>query len=100
MLEIPTEGENPYVVAAQESLSIAEQSLRQAETANQRAPGAISEGEVARRQAEVNLARTRLEVAKQLVGADPLEIARWQILQLQEDVHNLRFRMQLMQYRN
>jgi hypothetical protein len=41
-----------------------------------------------------------LEVAKLLENADPLETARWELLQLQEEVHDLRYRVRLLQYRN
>jgi hypothetical protein len=93
-------GENPYMMAAKESLKFAEENLQQATNANARAAGAVGAAEVERRQADVELAKAKLEVAKLLDGVDPLEITRWELLQLQEDVHDLRSRMRLLQYRN
>lgn len=94
------QGENPYLAAAKISLAYAEESVQEAKTANARAPGAVSQGEVERRQADVELAKAKLEVAKLLENADPLEITRWELLQLQENVHDLRYRVRLLQYRN
>lgn len=100
MLGAVRQGENPYVLSAKDSLAFAEEAVRQANTANARAPGAVSRGEVERRQADVDLAKAKLEVAKLMDNADPLEIARWELMQLQEDVHDLRYRVRLLQYRN
>lgn len=93
-------GENPYIMSAKESLTFAEENLAQAKNANARAAGAVGRTEVELRQADVELARAKLEVAKLMDGVDPLEIARWELLQLQEDIHNLRNVVRKLQYRN
>ncbi|MCC7085147.1 MAG: hypothetical protein IT427_09080 [Pirellulales bacterium] len=100
MLGTKPEGENPYVLAAKEALTYAEDSLRKAGLVNARAPGAVSAGEVERREAEVEMAKAQIAVAKLLDDADPLEIARWELMQLQQSVHDLRYRVRLLQYRN
>jgi hypothetical protein len=93
-------GENPYTMAAKESLTFAEENLAQANNANARAPGAVGRTEVELRQADVELARAKLEVAKLMDGLDPIEVTRWELLQLQSDIHNLRTIMRKLQYRN
>jgi hypothetical protein len=93
-------GENPYAMSAKESLTFAEENLAQANNANARAPGAVPRPEVELRQATVELARAKLEVAKLMDGGDPLEVTRWELLQLQADIHNLRAVVRKLQYRN
>jgi hypothetical protein len=92
--------DNPYTLAAKDALSFAEENLQQAQTVNSRVPGAISKAELDRRQADVDLAKARLQVAGLLGKVSPQEAAQWELLQLQEDVHDLRFRVRLLQYRN
>lgn len=92
--------ENPYVALAKQSLDFAEESLQQAQDANARAPGAVSPAEVDRRQAEVEVARARLQMADLLNDASPRDRMEWQMLQLLGDVHNLRQQVRLLQYRN
>jgi hypothetical protein len=92
--------DNDYVPAAQDAVSYAEEMLKQAQEANARVPGAISQPELVRRQADVEVARAQLEVAKLLNTAAPMEVAEWELLQLQGDVHELQFRVRLLQERN
>lgn len=92
--------QNPYELAANDAIRSAQQNLDQALKANARAPGAVSEGEVKRRRAQVAIAEARAAVAKHLPNASPMEVARWEILQLQEAVNDLQNRVQLLQYRN
>jgi hypothetical protein len=98
--EKPDPKDNPFLKAARDAIATAEQNLQQAQNANARVPGAVSDGEVERRKAEVDIAKSRLEVANFLDVASPMEVARWEILQLQEAVNNLQNRVQLLQYRN
>jgi hypothetical protein len=93
-------GENPYSMSAKESLTFAEENLAQANNANARAPGAVPRPEVELRQATVELARAKLEVAKLMDGVDPLEVTRWELLQLQADIQNVRAVVRKLQYRN
>jgi hypothetical protein len=95
-----TGADSPYTLAAKDALVFAEDNLKQAQTVNSRVPGAISKAEMDRRQADVDLAKARLQVAGLLSQATPLEAAQWELLQLQEDMHDLRFRVRLLQYRN
>jgi hypothetical protein len=92
--------ESPYMMAAKDALSFAEENLQQAQNVNARVPGAISKAELDRRQADVDLAKARLQVAGLLNKTTPLEATQWELLQLQEDLHDLRFRVRLLQYRN
>src|SRR5262245_47679761 len=88
--------EAPYQIAARDGLAAAEVSLKQAMDENTRVPGTIDKAEVARREAEVELARARLEVCQQLVKATPEQQMQWGILVLQEEVHGLRFAVELL----
>jgi hypothetical protein len=94
------EKDNDYIPAAKDAISYAEEQLKLAQEANARVPGAVSKPELERRQAEVEVARARLEVAKLLNTAAPMEVAEWELLQLQGDVHELQFRVRLLQERN
>jgi multidrug resistance efflux pump len=94
------EKDNDYIPAAKDAISYAEEQLKRAQEANARVPGAVSKPELERRQAEVEVARARLEVAKLLNTAAPMEVAEWELLQLQGDVHELQFRVRLLQERN
>jgi len=57
--------ESPYVAVARDALTAAEQALKQATEVNARVLGTFNAAEIARRQAQVELARARLEVAQQ-----------------------------------
>lgn len=95
-----TDTESPYMQAAKDALAFAEDNLQQANKVNARVPNAISKAEVERRLADVNLAKARVQVAGLLNKATPAEMTQWELLQLQEDMHDLRFRVRLLQYRN
>ena len=92
--------ESPYVDAARDALANAEKNLKQAMDVNARVSGTFNAGEIARRQAQVDLARARLDVAQQLDKATPQERMQWEILVLQQDVHELRFAVELLQHHN
>ncbi len=93
-------GDNPYVAAAKSVLGIAEASLKEAQEINSRVAGAVSKSEVERRQCDVELARSRLRVAQLLASAPQAERIQWELTQLQEEMHGLQFKVQLLQYRN
>src|SRR5262249_1136008 len=79
----------PYQAAARGSLSAAESSLKQATDVNSRVAGTIDNAELARRQAEVELAKARLSVCQQLdlQKATNEQRMQWEIMLLQEDIH-------------
>jgi hypothetical protein len=93
-------GDSPYLAAAKSALAIAEASLKESQEINSRVAGAVSKSEVDRRQADVDLARARLRVAQLLATAPPAERIEWELRQLQEEVHGLQSKVQLLQYRN
>ena len=92
--------ENPYVALAKQSVEFAEQNLKAAQNANARAPGAVSPAEVQRRQADVDVAKAKLQMANLLNNASATDEMEWQLLQLLADVHDLRQQVRLLQYRN
>jgi hypothetical protein len=92
--------DSPYAALAKQSLDFAEQSLKQAQDANARAPGAVSPAEVQRRQADVDVARARLQMANLLSNASASDVMEWQLLQMMADVHDLRQQVRLLQQRN
>lgn len=94
------EMDNPYAALAKQSLDFAEQSLKQAQDANARAAGAVSPAEVQRRQADVEAARAKLQMANLLNNASASDMMEWQLLQLLADVHDLRQQVRLLQFRN
>jgi hypothetical protein len=98
--QAPAGGESPYVIAAKDALSFAQDNLKQAINVDNRVPGAIGKVEIARRQADVELAKARLEAASLLSKLSPQEAAQWELLQMQEELHDLGFRVGLLQYRN
>ena len=100
MLNDGAKGESPLVLSAKDSLATAEESLNQAHEVNTKTPGTINNAELARRQALIELERARLSVAQQLEKASPEERVQWELMLLAEEVHNLRFSVQLLQYRN
>jgi hypothetical protein len=93
-------GESPYLIAAKDALSFAQENLNQALDVNKRVPGAISKVELDRRQADVDLAKARLQAAMLLSKVTPEEAAQWELLQMQEELHDLVFRVGLLQFRN
>jgi hypothetical protein len=100
MLTDETTGDSPYVVSSKASLASAQENLKQAMEVNGKTPGTYNKAELNRRQALVELAQARLGVCQQLAKAPPEERMQWELLLLEEDVHNLRFNVQLLQYHN
>ncbi|HTQ39574.1 MAG TPA: hypothetical protein VMJ32_11125 [Pirellulales bacterium] len=96
----PPGGDNPYMIAAKDALAFAQENLQQAQSVNTRVPGAISKVEIDRRQADVDLAQARLAAAALLDKVSPQDAEEWVLLQMQEQLHDLGFRVGLLQYRN
>jgi hypothetical protein len=94
--------EAPYRAAARDSLSAAELSLKQAADVNSRVQGTIDNAELARRQAQVELAKARLDVCQQLdlEKATGEQRMQWEIMLLQEDIHELRSEIEVLKHRN
>jgi len=94
--------EAPYRAAARDSLAAAELNLKQATDVNSRVQGTIDNAELARRQAQVELAKARLDVCQQLdlQKATGEQRMQWEILLLQEDVHELRSEIEVLKHRN
>ena len=78
-----------YVEAAKAYLAYSEESLRQAESANLKFGGTISDVEMARIKAQLELAKTRVEVANNLAGESPLLQAQYELELLREQVNQL-----------
>jgi hypothetical protein len=95
-----TSGEASYVTVARDALAATEQALKQATEVNAKVSGTFNAAEIARRQAQVELARARLDVAQQLEKATPEERMQWEVLVLQQEVHDLRFAVELLQHHN
>lgn len=95
-----TSVEASYVAVARDALAAAEQALRQATEVNAKVSGTFNAAEIARRQAQVELSLARLEVAQQLDKATPEERMQWEVLVLQQEVHDLRFAVELLQHHN
>ncbi|HZZ29084.1 MAG TPA: hypothetical protein VFE46_13885 [Pirellulales bacterium] len=93
-------GENPYMIAAKDALAFAQENLQQAQSVNTKVPGAIGKVELDRRQADVDLAKARYDAASLLNKISPQEAAEWELLQMQEELHDLGFRVGLLQFRN
>lgn len=78
-----------YVLAAEAELRGAEAELQRAAAVNRQRPGTISAGEVARLQAQRELAIAKLAKARHLASESPLSNLRFEIDQLREDVQDL-----------
>ena len=94
--------EASYRAAARDLLSASEASFKQATDIDSRAPGTIGNAEVARRQAEVALAKARLDVCERLDlnKATDQQRMQWEVMLLQEDVHELRSQVELLKHQN
>jgi hypothetical protein len=79
-----------YAAFAESELRSRRDSLRQAEQANAVSPGAVSASQVAVLQADVDLAKVRLERARDLADEPPLSSVRFELGQLHEEVQRLR----------
>ena len=89
-----------YVDAAKSDLKYAEDSLRKAEAANLKFGGTVSDTEMARLKAQLELAKARIEVAGNLKGASPLIQAQFELEQLREQVQQMRIMIALLRDRN
>lgn len=89
-----------YVDAAKADLQYAEESLRKAEAANLQVRGTVSDVEMARLKAQLELAKTRIEVAGNLKGASPLVQAQYELEMLREQVQQMRIMISLLRDRN
>ncbi|HEY2883428.1 MAG TPA: hypothetical protein VGJ15_13365 [Pirellulales bacterium] len=92
--------EAPYRTAARDALADAESRLKQTNDTNARLPGTINNAELARRQAEVDLAKARLDVCQYLDKATDIQRMQWEIMLLQEDVHKIQTQIGILQHQN
>ena len=79
-----------YVSRAEASLRLTEEILRKAEAARARVAGAVSQREMERLQAELELAKVRVDKARHLASESPLSNVRFELDQLREDLQELR----------
>ena len=89
-----------YVSGAEAELRAAEESLRKAEAANIQFSGTISQEEIERLKADVELCKIKVEKARHLASESPLSNVRFEIEQLREDVQELRMFVALLRDRN
>jgi hypothetical protein len=89
-----------YVSGAESDLRTAEESLRKAEAANIQFSGTISDAEIARLKADVELSKIRAEKARHLASESALSNVRYELEQLREDVQELRMFVALLRDRN
>ncbi|REK19029.1 MAG: hypothetical protein DWQ37_02380 [Planctomycetota bacterium] len=78
-----------YVLAAEAEVRAAEAELQRAAAVNRQRAGTISRGEVARLQAQLELAKVKVVKARHLASESPLSNLRFEIDQLREDVQQL-----------
>ena len=67
---------------------MAEDALRRAQAANSRNAKPIGEGEIGRLQAQVELAKVRVDKARHLASESSLSNVRYELELLREDVRN------------
>ena len=79
-----------YVLRAEADLRSAEESLRKAEAVNKRVANTVGPGELARLNAQRDLARVSVEKARHLASETPLANMRFEIDQLRDDLLELR----------
>jgi len=89
-----------YVDSAKAELNYAQESLRKAEAANLQVSGTVSDVEMARLKAQLEVAKVRVDVAGNLKGASPLIQAQFELEQLREQVQQLRIMVSLLRDRN
>jgi hypothetical protein len=89
-----------YVQAAKADLQYASESLRKGEAANLKFGGTVSDVEMARLKAQLELAKTRVEVANNLAGESPLIQAQYELEMLREQVQQMRIMISLLRDRN
>jgi hypothetical protein len=89
-----------YVSRAEARLQLTEDVVRKAEASRARFAGAVSQPEMDRLQAELELARVRLDKARHLASESPLSNVRYELDQLREDIQELRIFVALLRSRN
>ena len=89
-----------YVSSAEADLRAAQESLRKAEAANLQRSRTISQAELDRLKADVDLAMVRADKARHLATESPLSNVRFELEQLREDVQELRLIVALLRDRN
>jgi hypothetical protein len=89
-----------YVASAEARLRLSQEALRKAEAANVQRPRTISETEMARLRAEIELAKQRVDRARHLASEPPLSSIEFELEQLREDVQQLRLAVALLRDRN
>jgi len=89
-----------YISSAEADLRAAQESLRKAEAANLQRSRTISEAELDRLKADVDLAMVRADKARHLASESPLSNVRFELEQLREDVQELRLIVALLRDRN
>ena len=89
-----------YVQAAKSDLRYAEESRRKGEAANLKFGGTISDAEMARLKAQLEVTKTRVEVANNLKGESPLIQAQYELEMLREQVQQLQIMVSLLRDRN
>jgi hypothetical protein len=78
-----------HVLRAEADVRLAEDSLKRAEATNKRLANTISPGEMARLVAARDLARLKVERARQLASEPPLSHLRFDVDELREDVQEI-----------
>lgn len=89
-----------YVSSAQSDMREAEEAIRKAEAANLQFAGTVSDFEVRRLKAELEVAKIRAEKANHLASESPLANVRYELQQLREEVQELRMFVALLRDRN
>jgi hypothetical protein len=89
-----------HVSSAEASLRLAEEALRRAQAANTRSARTVGDAEVSRLQAQVALAKVRVEKARHLASESPLSNVNFELELLREDVQELKLLMALQLTRN
>ncbi|HEY2839253.1 MAG TPA: hypothetical protein VGJ26_08900 [Pirellulales bacterium] len=89
-----------YVQGAKSYLTYSQESLRKAEEANLKYGGTVSAVEMARLKAQLEVAKTRVEVAQNLAGESALMQAQYELELLREQVQQLQITVLLLRDRN
>lgn len=89
-----------YISSAESELRATQSALRKAEAANLANSGTVLQVEIDRLNAELELAKIRVEKARHLAKESPLSNVQYEIEQLREDVHELRLIVALLRDRN
>jgi|GEM_PF-4079168 len=92
--------EDIYIQGAKSELTYAEDSLRKAQAANLTFARTVSDVEITRLRAAVEVAKMRVELAGTLAGSTPLEQSLYELELLREQVQQLRIIVALLRDRN